>query len=119
MNDIDRTRRVNELLRREISEFIERNLSFELKCLATVNSVKVSPDLHDAQVYISFYGGNGNLHKNAMRKIVRNRSKIQAQINKNMKIRNTPKLDFRLDDSIAKGDKIIRLIEELGIEDTE
>ena len=117
MSDVDRTRRVNELLRREISEFIERNLAHELKCLATVNTVKVAPDMHDAQVYISFFGGTPNLHKNAMRKVMRNRGKIQAQINKNMKIRNTPKLDFRLDDSIEKGDKIIRLIEELGIEE--
>lgn len=115
MSEVERTRRVNELLRREISEYIERKLATELKCLVTVNRVKVAPDMHNAQVYISFLGGTPNLHKNTMRKILRHRGKIQAQINKNMTLRNTPILDIRLDDSIEKGDNILRIMDELGL----
>ncbi len=115
MSEVERTRRVNELLRREISEYVEKNIAPELKCLATINRVKVSPDLHQAQVYVSFLGGDENLHKNSMRKIMRHRGKIQAQVNRNMTIRYTPVLDFRMDDSIAKGDNILRILDDLGL----
>ena len=115
MADFERVRRVNEVLRREISEYLEKYVAAVLKCLATVTRVKVSPDFHDAQVFISFLGGTEGLHKNSLKKILKHRSKIQSQINRNMKIRCTPKLELKIDDSIAKGDEILRKMEELGL----
>lgn len=115
MSEVERTTRVNELLRREIGEYIERNIASELQCLVTVNKVKVSPDMHQAKVFISFLGGTEGLHKNSMRKILRHRGKIQAQINRNMTIRYTPVLDIRLDDSIAKGNNILKIMDDLGL----
>ena len=115
MADFERVRRVNEVLRREISGYLEKYVTADLKCLATVTRVKVAPDFHDAVVFISFLGGTEGLHKNSLKKILRHRNKIQSQINRNMKIRCTPKLDIRIDDSIAQGAEILRKMDELGL----
>ncbi len=115
MADFERVRRVNEVLRREISGYLEKYVAADLKCLATVTQVKVSPDFRDAKVLISFLGGTEGLHKNSLLKIQKHRNKIQSQINRNMKIRCTPKLEIMIDDSIAKGAEILRKMDELGL----
>ena len=47
--------RVNELLKRELSSLLVREMTFE-NLLVTVNQVDVTPDLKSAHVYISVLG---------------------------------------------------------------
>ena len=55
--------RVNELLKREIAELLER-IDFDISgCLVSVREVDVSPDLRHAKVHISVLGGNDELNK--------------------------------------------------------
>ncbi|MGL4855078.1 MAG: 30S ribosome-binding factor RbfA [Lentisphaeria bacterium] len=115
MGDVDRMRRVNEVVRREIGDYIEKNLKHEFKCLLTITQVKISPDLHDGQVYVSVYGGTEIDQKRAFTLVKKHRAKIQSTINRNMTMRNTPRLEFRLDDSIAHGDKILRMLGDMGL----
>ena len=49
--------RVNELLKREISNVIQRDFEFT-DSLVTVNGVDVTPDLKEAKVFIGVLGGN-------------------------------------------------------------
>ena len=49
--------RVNELLKREIADLLER-VDFSLEnCLVSVSEVDTSPDLRHAKVHISVLGG--------------------------------------------------------------
>ena len=50
--------RVNELLKRELSSLLVREMTFE-NLLVTVNQVDVTPDLKSAHVYISVLGSKG------------------------------------------------------------
>ena len=50
--------RVNELLKRELSTIITREMTFE-NVLVTVNQVDVTPDLKSAHVYVSVLGSEG------------------------------------------------------------
>lgn len=115
MSGSDRVRRVSELLQREISEYVERRISSELNCLMTINRVKAAPDFHDAIVYVSLFGGEEKDKKKALRLLLKHRADIQAQINRNMKLRATPRLDIRVDDSLEKGGQILDLFDELGL----
>ncbi len=115
MPDKDRMRRINEIIRREITDYIEKNLAMDFGCLVTVNSVRVTPDLNQGVVFYSCYGADDKATKKAGQLLRKHRSKIQANINRNMKIRNTPVLEFRYDDSIAHGDKILRMFDDMGL----
>ena len=50
--------RVNELLKRELSALLVREMTFE-NLLVTVNQVDVTPDLKSAHVYVSVLGSEG------------------------------------------------------------
>ena len=47
--------RVNELVKRELSAIIAREITFE-GALVTINSVDVTPDLKNAHVFVSVLG---------------------------------------------------------------
>ena len=47
--------RVNELLKRELSSLIAREITFE-NALVTINQVDVTSDLKSAHVYVSILG---------------------------------------------------------------
>ena len=55
-----RMQRVNNLIRRELSEILYRDVKDpRLGNFVSVNEVDVSADLRTAQVYVSFYGSDG------------------------------------------------------------
>ena len=53
---VDRLTRVNELLKRELAEAIERGLISAPGVLVSVTEVHASVDLRNATVYISIFG---------------------------------------------------------------
>ncbi len=107
----NRLARVREIIKREISAAIERNLTFD-GGLVTVNSVDITPDLKSCFIYISVLGEE-HQQADAMRVLEENRSLLQGQMARRVVLKNTPKINFRLDDSIAKGSRIIEILDEL------
>lgn len=105
--------RVNELLKREIGEVIEKNVTRTPGCLTTVTEVSTSPDLRSARVYVSFLGGTQELHENAFKTLLKYKNEIQRLINKHTHLKYTPVLSFRVDNVVKKGDKIMRIINEI------
>ena len=55
---VDRLTRVNELLKRELAEAIERGLISAPGVLVSVTEVHASVDLRNATVYISIFGAD-------------------------------------------------------------
>ena len=53
MQGIDRVRRVSELVRRQVSQFILRELADEGLGIVAVTAVDMSRDLQQATVYVS------------------------------------------------------------------
>src|SRR4029079_6986990 len=68
--------RVNELLRRELSGIITRELSFD-EALVTINQVDVTPDLKNAHVYVSVLG---NKSENVIEELEAPRVALQAAL---------------------------------------
>ena len=52
-----RTDRVNELLRREVSQVVQRDYEWR-GALVTIGAVEVTPDLKEAKVHVGVIGGN-------------------------------------------------------------
>ena len=57
MQGIDRVRRVSELVRRQVSHFIVRELADEDLGIVSVTAVDMSRDLQHATVYVSSLDG--------------------------------------------------------------
>ena len=111
---VPRMVRVNELLKREIAEDIQRHFhGSDIDTAAlTVTRVECSPDLRDANVYVSIFGHEDE-HAQFIQLLNRKRQEITRMVIKKVKLKYTPRLQFHLDGSLAQGDHILKLLHEL------
>ena len=115
---VDRILRLNALLRREISEALFRLINdrnFDLAAV-TVTQVEISRDLRDATVRVSIRDHEDD--RDRMLGLIRgHRAEIQAHVARNLTLKYTPRLVFRIDPSIEQGDRILSLLSKLETPD--
>ena len=107
-----RLQRVRELLKREIGEVIRRLLPVDEVGLINVNDVDVAPNLHNATVFIGVLGGDAQ-KKRAMEALEQSRKRIQGYLGRAVVLKYTPHLRFVLDESVERGNRILRILDEL------
>jgi ribosome-binding factor A len=107
-----RKERVRELLKRAIGEAVRREIPVGSAGLVSVNDVELGRDLRIAKVYVSVLG-NAEQQKTALSALQRNRARLQDLVAKSVILKYTPQLRFVVDDSIQRGDRVLKLIEEL------
>ncbi|EEF61286.1 30S ribosome-binding factor RbfA [Pedosphaera parvula] len=107
-----RLQRVRELLKREIGEVIRREIPVGESGLITVNEVGVSSDLHSATVFIGILGTDQQ-KKKGFAQLNHHRKRIQGLVGQAVILKYTPTLRFVLDESIAEGNKVLQIIDEL------
>jgi ribosome-binding factor A len=100
--------RVNELLKRELSSIIAREISFG-DALVTVNHVNVTADLKNAHVYVSVLGP----HDHVLAQLEEHRIPLQTELARHVVLKYTPHLNFHLDDSIERGTRVIKILQEI------
>jgi ribosome-binding factor A len=103
--------RVGELLRHAIVEILTRG-DIRDPALAgasvTVTEVRVSPDLHNATVYIMPLGG---VHSpEVLAGLSRSAGYIRGQVSKAVTLRYVPKLAFEIDQTFDEADRIESLL---------
>ena len=104
--------RVRELLRREIGETIRREFPVEEAGLITVNEVDVTGDLRVATVYVGILGSEKQ-QQNGLSLLLRHRARIQGLVARAVVLKYIPHLRFVVDDSVARGTRILQIIAEL------
>src|ERR1700704_913423 len=102
--------RVNELLKRELSSIITREISFD-GALVTLNQVDVTPDLKHAHAYVSVFGKENQ--EAAMAKLEEHRVILQSTLAKAVTLKYTPLLIFHLDDSIERGARVFEILQQI------
>lgn len=107
-----RLERVRELLKREIGEVIRRELPVNDVGVISVNDVEVAPNLQNATVFIGVLGGAPQ-KKKAMEALDKNRKRIQGLVAGAVVLKYTPHLRFILDDSVERGNRVLRILDEL------
>ena len=107
-----RLQRVRELLKREIGEVIRREFPASEAGLVTVNDVDVTGDLQSAVVFISVLG-SAEQQKRGLHLLVQHRKRIQGLVARGVVLKYTPTLRFIVDDSVLRGNKVLRILEEL------
>lgn len=102
--------RVGELVRRALSEVLARGETYdpELNRISiTVVEVSASPDLKIATAYVCPLGGQGGDEVIAL--LAKNKSELRRAIGKNLGLKYTPDLRFRLDETFDRMDETRRL----------
>jgi ribosome-binding factor A len=102
--------RVNELLKRELSSIITREISFD-GALVTLNQVDVTPDLKHAHAYISVLGKKDQA--TVMEKLEEHRVILQTALAKSVTLKYTPQVIFHLDDSIERGARVFEILQQI------
>jgi ribosome-binding factor A len=108
-----RLERVNEVLKRELSDLLRREMTFEAK-LVTVQQVSVTPDLKQAHVYIGVIGSEEQ-RRAAMAQLHDKRRSLQGEVARRVVLKFTPHLHFVLDESIERGTRILNILEDLHL----
>ncbi len=108
-----RTERVNELVREEISDLLQREIKDpRFTGLVSVTDVHVSPDLRHARVFVSIMGSEEE-RKETFSALTAASHFIRKELGKRMTTRHTPELDFRLDDSLERGAHLADLMRQI------
>jgi ribosome-binding factor A len=102
--------RVNELLKREISQVVQRDFEWS-GSLVTVGAVEVARDLKEAKVFVGVIGGRQD---KVVEKLNAQHGFIQTKVMKRVVLRNTPVLRFVMDNSAERGVEIVNLLDEVA-----
>jgi len=105
------------MLRDAIVEVLRHDVKDVALGLASVNEVEVSPDLHLARIFMS--GFNEDETRNVVRALQQRAPRIRSLLGKRIRLRYTPELDFRYDDTAARAGRIESLLHELKPNDDE
>ncbi|MGN0832871.1 MAG: 30S ribosome-binding factor RbfA [Kiritimatiellia bacterium] len=108
---VDRLERVNSLLKRVIAEAMFTVMQGDAvqPGLITVTGVACGKDLRDATVRVSVFGDDA-LRRKALRHLQRNARRFQAIVNREVRLKFTPRLTFQLDRSLERGDAVLALL---------
>ena len=109
-------RRVDEAVRQVLSEAL-----LELKDprigFVTVTGVETSPDLRQARVFVSVLGDERKREK-TLAGLAAAHGVLQARIARELRMKRTPQLAFEYDQSVERGVRMARLIDELAPDDS-
>ena len=102
-----RVSRVNELIRGELSEIIQRSLKDPgvSQGMLSITEVMIASDFSYATVYVSHLGSDEE-RKEALAGLDRATHWLERELYRRLSIKRTPRLVFRHDDSIERGIRI-------------
>ncbi len=110
-----RAQRVASQLQQTISQIIQKELQNPIftEQLVTVVDVRVSADLSVAKVYFSVLASKQK-QQEVMQALNEAKKFIRNEIASRLNMRITPELRFELDTLVEKGEKLIKLIDEVN-----
>lgn len=117
-NSIKNTR-INGEVMKELSLIIRQEIKDpRIHMMTSVTSVEVAPDLKTCKAYISVMGSDEE-KKDTIAGLRSAEGYVRRQLAKRLNLRNTPEIQFVLDQSIEYGVHMFRLIDEVNKETPE
>lgn len=108
-----RVGRVSEQIKKELSQIIQMELKDPRIGFITVTGVETTSDFSQARVYLSVLGNDE--HKEAtLKALASGTGFLRSELGKRMKLRHTPELLFKFDNSIEYGSRIESLLDEIN-----
>ena len=107
----ERMRRVDEAVKQVLSETIP-TLKDPRIGVVTVTAVETTRDLDHAKVWLSVFGSEKQRDR-TLQALDGASGVLQAQVNRQLKLRRTPQLEFVHDRAVEHGVRMTHLIDEL------
>ena len=104
-----RPQKLGDLIQRELSELLQREVRDPRVGMLTITSVDVSPDLSHAKVFFTLL--DKNQLEDTARGLKRSSGFLRSQLARRIKLYTTPELRFVYDESVERGDRLSRLID--------
>jgi ribosome-binding factor A len=112
-----RTDKVSELIKKEISMILLKEMNDPTLGFVTITSVKISPDLKYAKIYISVF--NKDLRENTLEHLNNAKGFVRTKLASRLHIKHTPELEFFIDDTMDYVENIENLIREIHKNDNQ
>jgi ribosome-binding factor A len=114
-----RPSRVAEEFRHELSALLARGLKDpRVTGFVTVTGAKMSPDLKEIAIYVSIHAQEPERER-TLEGLRAAATYLQREVARNLRLRHTPHLRFVYDESVARGDRIERLLKEAREKDSQ
>ncbi len=107
----ERTARLDELLREEISAIVGREIADPRIGFVTITSVDVAPDLAHATVWVSVIGDQ-KARRASVRALGRAMPFVRHRLGA-LRLKRIPELHVREDDTAERGTRVLRILDEL------
>ena len=108
----NRTRRIAEEIRKIVSTMLINGIKDpRINSLVSVTDVEVTSDLSYAYIYVSILGGDEESTLDGLKSAC---GYIRREVGKNIKIRHTPEIIFKIDDPLLKGMYMDELIKKVN-----
>ena len=112
MSEKGRPQRVGELVKEEIARLIIDGIKDPRIGFVSVMSVRMSPDLKYANVYVSVYG-NESQRKGSIAGLKHSAPWLRGVVARNLKLRFAPEIRFFPDDTLDRVFHLEEVIKEL------
>jgi len=107
-----RTDRIDEQLRQEIGAIIARDIADPRIGFVTITDVETAPDLSHARVWVSVIGAQPERDA-ALTALGHAMPFIRHELGKRLRLRRIPELHVRADETLERGTRILRLLDEI------
>ena len=111
----NRPDRVGDAIRDELSQLLARQVHDPGIGFITLTRVKVSPDLQIARVYYTTMGDE-RAQRETAKALKRAAPFLRRHLGQRIRLRRVPEIEFFYDESIARGDRIEQILQELKAE---
>lgn len=108
---VPRSERIREEFKRETSDIL-RKMKDPRIGFVSVTDVELSRDLRHAKIFVSIYGDEEE-KQTTLAALTHAQGFVRTELGQRIRLRYTPEITFRLDDSIERGDRINRLLREI------
>jgi ribosome-binding factor A len=110
-----RTDRLDSQIQQELMDLLQREMKDPRLGFATITRVETARDLGHARVWVSVLGTELERQR-TMDALQVATPWLRRRLGERLSLRHVPELTVRHDDSIASGDRVLRLINELSEE---
>lgn len=114
-HEFSRADRVRKALMREVSDIIAHEIKDPrlAQTMISVTDVEVTHDLRFARIFISVMSDEET--QNAVLEILKEaQPKIRSEIGHRIRLRYTPEIDIKLDNSLERGARVSQLLDQIS-----
>ncbi len=112
MSSPKRSEQLKKSLIREINNIIYRKINDPRIKFVTITRIKASPDLKYAKIFVTIYNDEAQ-QKKALKGLKSATKFIRGELGKDLKLKFTPKIEFKIDKDVEYQYKLLKIINEV------